>query len=367
MRGVINSARGGAVSRPLLLALLIAGLCGRAAAQDEAPPVVVEEARIEPVVEKVSLSGTVTSPRVAQVSTSVAGLISEMPVDTGTQVDKGDVLVKFDAALETLSLEQSKASTREAREELSEAKRRLRIALNLVDRDTIPETEVDARRAQVRIAEARVARLEAEQARQAERVERHTLEAPFDSIVSEKMTEVGEWIDPGTAIVELVAMEGLRVDVPVPQRHFPAVNPDTAVSVAFDALPDRDFGARIGKLVPVSDPTARTFTMRVLLDDAQVAITPGMSARVTLKLETGTRDVVVSRDALIRFPDGRVIVWVLDTGGDTPAVEERRIETGLMFDGKVQVKDGLEAGERVVVRGNEALREGQKVRITDGA
>jgi hypothetical protein len=106
--------------------------------------------------------------------------------------------------------------------------------------------------------------------------------------------------------------------------------------------------------------------MRVLLDETDVTVTPGMSARGTLRLNTGTRDVVVSRDATIRYPDGRVVVWVVEGEGETAEVTERRIETGLAFDGRVQVREGLEAGERVVVRGNEALREGQSVRITDG-
>ncbi len=73
--------------------------------------------------------------------------------------------------------------------------------------------------------------------------------------------------------------------------------------------------------------------------------------------------MVVSRDALIRYPDGRVTVWVLKEQGEKISVTERRVEIGLAFDGLVQVLSGLEEGERVVVRGNESLREGQTVRL----
>ena len=69
------------------------------------------------------------------------------------------------------------------------------------------------------------------------------------------------------------------------------------------------------------------------------------------------------RDALIRYPDGRTIVWVAAVEGDRYVVEERQVKTGLTFDGKVEIIEGLSSGERVVIRGNEALRQGQQVRI----
>ncbi|ODR95497.1 hypothetical protein AUC70_00740 [Methyloceanibacter stevinii] len=82
-----------------------------------------------------------------------------------------------------------------------------------------------------------------------------------------------------------------------------------------------------------------------------------------MDLDTGARDVVVSRDALIRYPDGRITVWVVQNDGDKTSVTERRVEIGLAFDGLVQVLSGLKEGERVVVRGNESLREGQAVQL----
>ena len=71
------------------------------------------------------------------------------------------------------------------------------------------------------------------------------------------------------------------------------------------------------------------------------------------------------RDALIRHPDGRIIVWVVDRRGAERKVSERLVNTGLAFDGMVEIKEGLAAGEPVVIRGNESLRQGQAVRIVD--
>ena len=95
-------------------------------------------------------------------------------------------------------------------------------------------------------------------------------------------------------------------------------------------------------------------------------ITPGMSARGKLSIDTGREGVTVPRDAILRFPDGRVTVWVVDAGDDLPVVREQLVQTGSEFNGSVEVTNGLTAGDVVVVRGNEMLQEGQAVSILNG-
>jgi len=169
-------------------------------------------------------------------------------------------------------------------------------------------------------------------------------------------------------VFELVAMRDFRVDVPVPQDYYARLRDGAEVAIEIDALPGEEVPAKIGALIPVSDPDARTFTLRVLPQRDDIPIMPGMSARVLVNLDTGKHDVAVSRDALIRYPDGRITVWVLkDEDGDKASVTERRLEIGLAFDGLVQVVSGLKEGERVVVRGNESLREGQTVQLANDA
>jgi multidrug efflux pump subunit AcrA (membrane-fusion protein) len=92
-----------------------------------------------------------------------------------------------------------------------------------------------------------------------------------------------------------------------------------------------------------------------------------MSARGKLNIDTGRLGVTVSRDALLRFPDGRVTVWVVDPEGDLPVVHERIVSTGFEFDGVVEIVSGLADGDVVVVRGNETLQEGQTVSILEQA
>lgn len=343
-------------------AVVLAFAASPAIAQPIAP-VETETVRQSPVIRKLSLSGTVSSPHTAQISTSVEGLVSAVHFDSGATVKKGDVLLQLDPELEEAAYEQAEAQAVQAAGEVKDAKRRLHIAESLAKRNYGPQNEVEAREAEVEIDTATHNSYRAEKKRRAVILDRHTLPAPFDGVISKRMVEVGQWVTPGTAVFELVAMKNFRVDVPVPQDYYARLLEGADVSLEVDTLPGEDIPAKIGALIPVSDPDARTFTLRVLPTRDDIPITPGMSARVLVSLDTGKRDVAVSRDALIRYPDGRVTVWVLKEEGDKISVTERRVEIGLAFDGLVQVLSGLKEGERVVVRGNESLREGQTVRL----
>ncbi len=338
-------------------------LAAGAAAQESGQPVVVARSELREVIEQVPISGTVSSPRVAQLSSAVAGRVEAVLVDAGDRVGAGDVLLRLDEALARLALDAARAASAQAREELADARRRLADVERLARRSSIAETELRARESEVRLDAATLALREAERRSEAERLERHALKAPFAGVIGRKLTEAGEWVAPGEAVLELFADEGLRIDFRVAQDFFPRVGPDTPVEVQLDALGGRRLRARIGRIVPVSDPSARTFLIHVYPQEQGLPLTPGMSASGVLALHTGERSVVVSRDALLRHPDGRVTAWVVEGEGSSATVAERQLITGRSFDGQVVVRSGLDAGLPVVVEGNEALRQGQQVLI----
>lgn len=323
--------------------------------------VLVDLAEQASLIEEVPLSGTVISPRIAKLSTEVSGLVEAMEVDVGDTVGAGDEILRLNSELETLSLTAARAATEQAIEELMDAKRRLADARILAERHTVSINEQESLAAEVRIDGAEVERLRAEQQRQAAQLRRHKLIAPFAGVISRKLTEQGEWIQPGQAVVELVATTDLRIDFQAPQSVYAKLDQTTNVRVKLDALPEQTFDGRIETVIPVSDPTTRTFLIRVTLNDPEVKLTPGMSASAVLRLNTGSQGVVVHRDALMRYPDGRITLWVVNKQGDRTTVSEHQVQTGLSFNGKVAIAGGLAPDTLVVVQGNEALRDGQTV------
>ncbi|HRO48735.1 MAG TPA: efflux RND transporter periplasmic adaptor subunit [Hyphomicrobium sp.] len=327
------------------------------------PRVIVETVRSMPLVSRLELSGTVTPRRLSQLSAEVPGSVAAVHHDAGAEVSAGEVLVELDPKLEEIARQQTIAQIADAEAQLADAHRRLGIAEDLAKRSHGPQNAVDTIKTEIAVRRATVEQLNAQRLASEERLVRHQIKAPFAGAIARKMTEVGQWVVPGTAVAELVELDGLRIDLPVPQQHFTALKEGVDISVAFDALPKATFPARIDAIVPVSDPNARTFTLRVVPMNPEIAIGPGMSARATISLRMGTEGLVVSRDALLRQPDGRITAWVVEENGDGHRVRERRVEIGLSFDGLTEIRSGLKLGDRVVVRGNEALTEGQSVEL----
>ena len=329
-----------------------------------AAPVSVAETERRPVVQVVVVSGTVTSPQSAVLSPSVGGLIERMDVDAGDRVEAGALVVALDRELGNLSLERARAEQAQAQSELEDSRRRLNEARDVGPEKGIAETQIKSLLAEVARDQAAAQAATAAARQQEAIVRRHDVRAPFAGVVSERLAEVGEWVNPGDALVEVVATEGLRFDFRVPQSYFTSVRSATRVDLSLDAIPGREIPGRIQAIVPVKDPGARTFLLRVVAEpDSSLAVTPGMSARASIRIDAGREAVVVPRDALLRYPDGRTTVWVVESGPDGQTVREQRVETGLEFDGFVEIRDNLEAGVAVVTRGNEALRNGQAVSL----
>lgn len=336
---------------------------GALAAQNAAP-VAVAESQTLPIIREERVTGTVTSPRSAALSAQVGGMVARIAVEEGDRVEPGQVLLELDRELAEHALETAQAEQARARATLADARRRLDEGRRLVADKSIPKSEFESLGAAVKIAEAEFAAAAAGARQQAAVLARHEIKAPFAGVVSERRTELGEWVSPGTPVLELVATDGLRFDFRVPQELYPRLDGNAEVILSLNTLPDETFGGRIAAAVPVSDPSARTFLLRVLpADEAHPAITPGMSARALLRIDTGREGVVVPRDALLRYPDGRVSVWVLEEAEGGTRVRERLVELGLSFGDRVEIREGLEAGATVVVEGNESLQDGQAVRV----
>jgi len=343
--------------------LMILSAFTSATAADRSPLVVVSTAQTGTVIKQVPLTGTITSARVAKVSAEVSGQVEAVKVEVGDHVESGTALVELDREIEQLTLEALRASTRQAGAELADAKRRYQDAKRLREQNNISQNQLRLLEAEVEVDGATLKQKKAEEDRQQARVERHTLQAPFGGVISERLTETGEWIEPGKPVLTLIAIDDLRIEFRVPQESYPRINSQSTIRVTLDALPDREFDGTIDTVVPVSDASSRTFLIHVRVDAGDARLTPGMSVHGKLNLSTGRRGVVISRDAILRYPDGRVTVWVINPDSEPPTVYEKRVVTGDGFNGLIQIREGIQADDVIVVHGNESLQEGQQVRI----
>lgn len=343
--------------------LMLVSMSVAQAGKRAGPKVIISKAESGTIIHEVRLSGTVVSPRVARLSVEVSGLVKNVHVDAGTQVKSGDLLMMMDAEREELSLQAAIATALAANEELADAKRRLTDGQRLAKKKTLSASELKSLEAGVNIARATLQRYTAEKQLQQARVRRHQLRAPFSGVISQKFVEIGEWLQPGNAVVELVANEDLRVDFQVPQQEFSKIKLSSEIRISVDAIPDQTIQGIIQAMVPYSDSDARTFLLRVNLPEPNPAIVPGMSASGLLRLDTASQGIVVPRDAVLRYPDGRITVWVVNNKDGKLIASERQVKIGFSFNGKISILEGLKVDEQVVVEGNESLKDGQTVTL----
>lgn len=338
----------------------VAGLT-KALAQDAAPVTFVVPRQVA-VGEQIRLTGTLTAERSARLSPRVDGLVARVRADAGDRVKAGAPLLELDSTVARLALRRAEAGTAEARARAAEAERLAVEARRLVAERHLPRTEVERREADAKLAAAALEAAEAAEREQAEIVRRHVVPAPFGGVVARRLADVGEWVARGTPVFELVATDRIRLDVQAPQERFSDIAEGAPVEVIADALGPEPLAGRIVARVPVTDPTARTFLVRILIDGAAGRLLPGTSATAVIGLPGARQALAVPRDALMRYPDGTHSVFVLREVDGRTVAEERRVSLGRGA-AQVEVLEGIAPGERVVVRGNERLRNGQPVRI----
>lgn len=354
--------------RHIALFTLLLAACFVNGQENRAVPVKVVRPVVAPIVEELPLTGSVTTRRLSRLSPEVAGLVARLHVDEGDEVRQGDALLELDRVLAEIDRDSIAAQVSEALAKLKEAVRKKDEAAQLVEKKHIPPTVYEAALAMVEMDTAALQRLKKELRRQEEIIERHTISAPFDGVITQKLVEQGEWVKIDTPLLKLTEIGWLRVDVPVPQFYFNHVRLGTPVSLAFDAYPGQRFPAEVTMKVPMSNETARTFPVRIDLDNSNRLIAPGMSARVLFQLagDAAERALLLSRDAVVRKPDGSASIWVIRTDGEGMKARQVAVRTGRAYRGNIEITAGdVAAGDRVVVRGNEILRPGQLVEIRE--
>jgi multidrug efflux pump subunit AcrA (membrane-fusion protein) len=358
----------------------------------------------------IELIGQIEPVRRSLVSSEVEGLVEAVEKEAGDRVEIGDVLVRLKTTqreirrrraeaelelareqlreLETGSREeeirQAEAAVRDARALLEEAERDLERNEALIGTDAISERELTDSRAKAlswraiynqRVAaydlvkagprEEEIARAAAEvRIREAaldeivDEIDKATIRAPFAGALTEKLVEVGRYVNRGEGVFTLLQMNPIRAVVAVPETVIDRVKLGDRVRVRLEALPKEDFEGDVEAIVPSGDPRARTFPVRVLLDNTAGRFLPGMAVRGRVPISGPREALAVPADSIVRGPAGTVVYAVRE--GAAALVP---VTVGLADGGWVEVEGPLTEGEPVIVRGNERLRPGQPVEV----
>lgn len=347
----------------LMLAVVMLLASQLASAQSPGSPIVVAKARAVTAAQSIRLPGTVVATRVSRLSTAIGGLVKSIALDLGDRVEAGDTVAQLDDTLARHALDQAGAAVEEAQADAQEKTRLHVIGRNLTRRGVITQDQLNVRAAEMRMARAVVKRLRADEAAKNELLQRHRIIAPFAGVVASRDAEIGEWAAPGTKIIELVADRPVVVEVSLPQAFVASVRNGVSAELGFEALAGQRVPAGRISLAPSGDVTTRSFLLRIEPQVGDLGIAPGMSAQAFISFGQSASVIAIPRDALMRQPDGRTMVWVVEETSEQPTVSARAVTAGRAEGDRIRITSGLREGDRVVVRGNESLRAGQPVRV----
>jgi membrane fusion protein (multidrug efflux system) len=307
--------------------------------------VTVEKAGTQRIEERVNAVGSLLAAQSVLVKPEIAGRLDKVMVTDGQQVSQGTNMFALDRSV-------TEAELAQARAELSLAQANLKRTRNLASQAFVSERSRDEALSNARVLEARLQVVQA-------RLAKTTIEAPFDGVVGLVQVSRGDYLQAGTTLVRLDDLSSLKLDLRVPERLFARLTRGQKVRVSFDAYPDREFVADIETIDSQLDDAGRSIMVRGRLDNREGLLRPGMFARARLVLGSRNEAVMVSEASLIPDRDVQYVYVVRDKMAHRVAVR-----TGVRQDGKVEILDGVAAGEQVVATGQLNLRgEQMPVRI----
>lgn len=291
--------------------------------------------------------GTLLSDESVEIAPETSGRVARIMFEDGARVEKGTPLFQFDADL--------------ARSDLAEAKARLQLAeASYARNQKLRQSGNVAQSAYDEALSARDVARAAVDAAQV-RLDKLTIAAPFSGTLGFRTVSEGAYVTAGTALVRLDKTDRLQVSFSVPELQQQAVADAKTLAFTADALPGQSFSAVIDALNPVIDVNGRALQVRAAADNAAGTLRPGLLVRVTVK-GPEREAVMVPESAVLQRAQGAVIYTV---AGDK--VSEVKVRLGKRVDGKIEVLDGIAAGDTVVTAGNAQLSDGAKVEVVSTA
>ncbi len=331
----------------LLAGIVVLSGCKGGHEGKSAPELPVVQVSVQEVVEEnvrsqIELMGTVQAVESASIASRVSGQIVQLPVVLGSQVQKGDLLVKISAGEISAQVLQNQARVEQARRNLAREERLQKQGAST------PET-VKSLREQARIAEAAYEGAKS-------MLQYATISAPFNGIITRKIASVGDLASPGVVLLELENGKVFQVVAQVPEGLILKVRKGDILPVFIPAA-GTTLNGEVAEVAPAADPFSRTAPVKINIV-AGVDLRSGQFARVTL---TGSDEkaLLISEKAVLSFGQMERVFLVEDNN----IARLRLVRTGAHYNGQVEILAGLVSGDRVVVTGVEMLQDGQPVDV----
>jgi membrane fusion protein, multidrug efflux system len=315
---------------------------GQRDAANQPTAVVVSEAVRKDFGSVVEAIGTARANEALDVTSKVSNRISAIRFREGEEVKAGNILIEFDSA-------EARANLAEAEATLSDSRSQFKRSRELYQTRALSEAQYDQLQATLNANEARVAAARS-------LLNDLTIRAPFAGRVGLRNISVGSFVSPGTVITTLDDTRIIKLDFSVPEVFLPVLKEGQQIDARSAAYPNEIFKGKVASLDSRVDPVSRSIVVRALVENADRRLKPGMFMTVRL-MRTEQPALVVPEEALV--PQGeRQFVFVVREG----KAQRVEVQIGRRRPGEVEILQGLNEGEHVVIEGTQKVRDGGPVK-----
>jgi membrane fusion protein (multidrug efflux system) len=272
----------------------------------------------------------------------VAGRVQQIHFSDGQQVAAGAVLITLDDAL-------VRADLNEANANLANSKRAYGRAIELSQKQLIAKADLDKAQAALGVDQARAASAQT-------RLSKAQIRAPFGGVIGLRKVSVGDYVEAGKDLVELVRLDPLEIELRAPEVVLSSLAVGQNVLFGVDAFRNDRFNATVTAISPIVELGGRSVALRARFDNPGNKLRPGMSARVRIELQSNGRALLVPEQAIVPMGEQKNVYTVVD--GKAKLVP---VTIGMRTPGLVEITTGLKDGDTVIVAGIQKIGDGAPV------
>lgn len=312
---------------------------------DKKPPMMVDAVIVseKDFANTISLSGSIEANENVEIRSEVSGIVEKIYFTEGTNVSKGQVLLKVNDI--ELRAQLSQAITRQSL--ASENERRAKL---LLQKEAISQEEYEIASAEYRSLKAQTQLIQAQ-------IAKTTIRAPFSGKIGLRNISPGTYVTPTTLITKLVSANQVKISFSIPEKYASEVENNTSIQFTIPNNPEK-FSAKIYAIEPEIETATRTLKIRAIAENPNEKLLVGTFATVALPLKNIKGAIEIPSEAVVPIQDGKV-VYLSNNG----KAKEVKIETIARTDKNVVVTQGVKSGDTILTSGVMALKDEADIKV----